>query len=106
MPPGQKIILETSTQAVTKPKISRKLQSITYEGYIQTASGERIRAFTYKIEVTWKEGGGSTVKAAPIKFESNSNPASQKVIDDFRGRIPDVDKPEWIMKNINQDIDV
>jgi hypothetical protein len=101
MPAGQKIVLHTTTKPVPG---SRRLQSVKYEGFIQTASGEKIPAFNYEINVTWKKAGGSVVDAMPIKFETNSNPAKQQLITDFEGLLPKADMPEPIINTIHEDI--
>lgn len=101
LPAGQKLVLHTTTKAVPD---TRRLQSITYEGFVLTAAGEKIPAFKYEINVAWKAKRGSVVDAAPIEFVNNSNPAHQKVVNDLKGLIPKTKMPEPITQKIHQDI--
>ncbi len=101
MPKGQRLVVETVVKAVP---MTRRLQSISYEGFVMTSSGEKISAFKYEINIAWKNKGGSVVDASPIKFMTDSNPANQKVINDFQALTPTAKMPEPITQKIHQDI--
>jgi hypothetical protein len=103
LPAGQQIVLQTRTMAVSG---TRRLKSISYEGFILTASGEKIPAFSYGIEVSWKSSGGSVVDAAPIKFKTSSDAGQQKILTDTQALIPSSKMPEYVVKNIHEDVTV
>ncbi|MBO9618712.1 MAG: DUF4157 domain-containing protein [Niabella sp.] len=103
LPPGQQIMLRTRTEAVPG---TRRLKGISYEGFILTAGGEKIPAFTYEINVNWKSNGGSIVDALPMKFKTSIDPAQQKILTDMQGLIPASKMPDYIMKPIHENITV
>ena len=83
---------------------ARRTSNMTYEGFIQTPKGEKIPVFTYDFSIAWKPKAGSVVDATPLKFNSSTDPAAQKVINDFKTRMAGDKTPAHITQPIHMDI--